>query len=72
MRRTPMRYADMAALWGEDASSDLIRQRLRCRRCGHKGVATYHPGWTGLGGGWEAWPGMTRGRAIKNRTDGAD
>lgn len=49
-RRTavPMTYARFAILWGLDASSDLIRQRLRCTRCGHRGASTTMPSWGGM------------------------
>ena len=42
--------------WGADASSDLLRQRARCMRCGHKGATIQHPGWGGADVGFLPFP----------------
>jgi hypothetical protein len=32
--------------WGADASSDVLRQRTRCSKCGNRGGVTIQgPGW---------------------------
>lgn len=45
----PIALAQFAILWGLDASSDLIRERLVCGHCGHKGVMLTVPSNNGLG-----------------------
>jgi len=45
----PMTLAPFAILWGLDASSDLIRERLRCTVCGHQGVFLTLPSSDGTG-----------------------
>jgi hypothetical protein len=35
----------LSSRWGELASSDMIRHRTRCTRCGHKGASLRHPSW---------------------------
>jgi len=41
----PIALAPFAIRWGMDASTDLIRERLRCSKCGAKGVALKRPSW---------------------------
>jgi hypothetical protein len=31
--------------WGADASSDMLRQRVRCVVCGRRGASLQHPSW---------------------------
>jgi len=51
----PIALAPFAIRWGLDASSDLIRNRLRCSLCGNKGgVALKRPSWAMPG--WQPWP----------------
>jgi hypothetical protein len=51
----PIALAPFAIRWGLDASSDLIRARLRCSQCGKKGdVALKRPSWAMPG--WQPWP----------------
>jgi hypothetical protein len=39
----------------------LIRERLRCSKCGKKGgVAIKRPSWSGMDQGWQGWPEMER------------
>lgn len=38
--------------WGPDASSDLLRQRLVCSRCGHRGATLRTPSWSGEQRDW--------------------
>ena len=49
----PLAFAQFAILWGLDASSDLIRERLMCSQCGHKGVQLIMPSRDGLGIGMD-------------------
>jgi hypothetical protein len=44
----PMALVPFMIRWGPDASSDVLRQRGVCSRCGHKGVTLQHPGWGGM------------------------
>jgi hypothetical protein len=44
----PMALAPAIIRWGSDASSDVLRQRTRCSKCGHKGgVKIQGPSWAG-------------------------
>lgn len=52
----PIALAPFAIRWGLEASTDLIRARLRCSRCGRKGgVAIKRPSWNARG--FAVWPG---------------
>jgi hypothetical protein len=42
--RAPAAVAPFVIRWGRHASSDVLRGRARCSRCGHKGAMTQHPG----------------------------
>ena len=47
--------APFAIRWGMDASTDLIRERLRCSKCGRKGgVSIKVPSWNWRG--YAVWP----------------
>src|SRR5262245_42326224 len=50
----PIALAPCAIRWGWDASTDLIRERLRCSSCGAKGVALKRPSWNARG--YAVWP----------------
>jgi hypothetical protein len=41
----PAAMAPFVIRWGADTSSDVLRQRARCTRCGHKGAVTQRPGY---------------------------
>ena len=43
--RVALAIAPFAIRWGLDASSDLMRERLRCAKCGHLGVSLRPPSW---------------------------
>ena len=45
LRRTPMALAPAIIRWGPDASSDVLRQRVRCSGCGSKGATLRIPSW---------------------------
>jgi hypothetical protein len=58
---SPIAFATFAIRWGMAASTDLIRERLKCSKCGKKGgVALKHPSWGGLQQGWAPWPARPR------------
>ena len=42
-----MALAPLIIRWGPDASSDVLRQRARCSKCGHQGATLQIPGWVG-------------------------
>lgn len=48
--------APFAILWGLAASSDVLRDRLRCSKCGHLGVTLRLPGWTDMTTGFQPFP----------------
>src|SRR5262245_14760642 len=41
----PMAIAPLIIWWGETASSDLLRQRARCSKCGKLGATLTVPSW---------------------------
>jgi len=42
--------------WGQDASSDMLRQSARCTICGRKGTKLQHPSWGGSDVGFQPFP----------------
>jgi hypothetical protein len=53
----PMAIAPAVILWGPNASSNVLRQRARCSKCGHLGdAALTHPSWGGSGIGFAPFP----------------
>jgi hypothetical protein len=54
--KRPAALAPFVIRWGADASSDLLRESMVCKVCGHKGVDTYHPSWGDSVVGWQAFP----------------
>jgi ribosomal protein S14 len=42
--------------WTADASSDVLRQRARCTRCGRRGAVLQHPSWLDIGREWAPFP----------------
>jgi hypothetical protein len=43
----PLACAVAVVRWGAGASTDVLRERARCTRCGHKGATIQHPAWGG-------------------------
>jgi hypothetical protein len=41
----PLAIAPFAIRWGLEASSDLMRERLRCSKCGRLGASLLAPSW---------------------------
>jgi hypothetical protein len=73
--------APFAIRWGLDASSDLIRNSVRCEACGAKGATMIHPSYEDLQYGWsdfpdyEIEPWVVGGRAVSHQAispDGED
>jgi hypothetical protein len=52
----PMALAPLMIRWGAETSSDRLRQRARCTKCGHKGATLQHPGWAGTHIGFQPFP----------------
>ena len=53
----PVALAPFAIRWGMHASTNLLRQRLKCSKCGKTGqVALTRPSWSGMDIGWQGWP----------------
>ena len=55
--RVALAIAPFAIRWGLDASSDLMRERLRCSKCGHLGVSLRIPSWIDSVVGQQPFPG---------------
>jgi hypothetical protein len=48
LRAAPMALTPAIIRWGSRASSDMLRERTRCSRCGHRGGVTLQcPSWDG-------------------------
>lgn len=47
----------MVAQYGADTSSDVLRQKARCTKCGNRGASLLHPSWISMGVGFERFPG---------------
>ena len=56
LHHAPMALVPLIIRWGDEASSDRLRQCARCTRCGHKGATLQHPGWAGLNVGFQPFP----------------
>lgn len=54
--RAPAALAPLIIRWGADASSDVLRQRARCTRCGARGAMLMHPSWGDLQMGLSPFP----------------
>jgi hypothetical protein len=54
--KQPAALAAFVIRWGADASSDLLRQCMVCKECGHKGADLYHPSWGDSATGWQPFP----------------
>jgi hypothetical protein len=42
--------------WSAAASTDLLRARARCTRCGRRGATLQHPSWVDIGCEWAPFP----------------
>jgi len=56
LHHAPMALVPLIIRWGAEASSDQLRQRARCTKCGHKGATLQHPGWAGTHIGFQPFP----------------
>jgi len=44
-RKQPIALTPYIIRWGAGASSDVLRNSMRCRDCGAKGITTINPSW---------------------------
>ena len=56
LHHAPMALVPLMIRWGAETSSDQLRQRARCTKCGHKGATLQHPGWAGTHIGFQPFP----------------
>jgi|SRR5580692_8317494 hypothetical protein len=56
LHHAPMALVPLIIRWGAEASSDQLRQRARCTKCGHRGATLQHPGWAGTHIGFQPFP----------------
>jgi hypothetical protein len=57
LHHAPIALTPAIILWGPDASSDMLRERTRCSRCGNRGGVTLKvPSWAGQGVGLAPFP----------------
>ena len=56
LHHAPMALVPLIIRWGAETSSDRLRQRARCTKCGHKGATLQHPGWAGTHIGFQPFP----------------
>jgi hypothetical protein len=59
--RAPMALVPLIIRWGAEASSDRLRERARCTKCGHRGATLQHPGWAGTHIGFQPFPAPVSG-----------
>ena len=45
LHRAPLALAPFVIRCGAEASSNVMRERLRCAVCGHRGAVLQHPSW---------------------------
>ena len=56
MHHAPLAIAPFVIRWSANASSDMMRERLRCAICGHCGAHLQHPSWVGKEVGFQPFP----------------
>ena len=56
LHHAPMALVPLIIRWGAETSSDQLRQRARCTKCGHRGATLQHPGWAGTHIGFQPFP----------------
>ena len=56
MHIAPVALAPFVIRWGADSSSDVMRERLCCALCGHRGAALRLPSWMGNDIEWQPFP----------------
>src|SRR4029079_7216559 len=56
LHRAPLALAPFVIRWGAQASSNVMRQRLRCAVCGHRGAVLQHPSWIDAQSGEQPFP----------------
>jgi hypothetical protein len=54
--RRPMALTPLIIRWSAEASTDLLRQRARCMRCGRRGATLQHPSWLDIAREWAPFP----------------
>lgn len=52
----PIALAPYIIRWGADASIDLLRQRVRCSKCGRMGATIKKRSWDAHRQEWQQWP----------------
>jgi hypothetical protein len=68
------RFRSLIIRWGPDASSDVLRRKARCIRCGRKGAMLTYPSWIGEDVGEQPFPvtNAHRGGRKASRAGGHD
>jgi hypothetical protein len=56
LHHAPKALVPLIIRWGADTSSDRLRERARCTKCGHRGATLQHPGWAGTHIGFQPFP----------------
>ena len=69
LHRAPLALAPFVIRWGAEASSNVMRQRLRCAVCGHRGAALQHPSWIDAQIGEQPFPAEWPGTAACSRAE---
>jgi hypothetical protein len=54
--RRPIALTPFIIRWTAEASSDLLRRRALCTRCGRRGAILQHPSWVDTVREWAAFP----------------
>src|ERR1700680_41231 len=58
--RAPLKLADVVVLYGKDMSSDILRAKTRCSKCGRRGASLRLPSWVDSTTGHAPFPDSTR------------
>ena len=56
LHHAPKALVPLIIRWGADTSSDRLRERARCTKCGHRGATLQHPGWAVTHIGFQPFP----------------
>ena len=69
LHRAPVALAPFVIRWGAEASSNLMRERLRCAVCGHRGAVLQHPSWIDAQIGEQPFPVEWAGTVACSRAE---
>ncbi|CAN5482757.1 hypothetical protein BH10PSE7_BH10PSE7_15680 [soil metagenome] len=54
--KAPLAVAPFVIRWGPDVPNDVLRQNLRCSKCGRRGATIQRPSWSARTDSWQVFP----------------